>query len=132
MFIEDTGGEGSRLLYSLPSPTGKRRRSEGGFLGSEVILHQLKEKPAKRRVGLTSQGPPARGGADVLNNSGEFVGTVTSGCPSPTLGHNIAMAYVPTVASKSGSKLQLRICKKTVPATVVKMPFVPSKYYTKS
>ena len=40
---------------------GKRRRQGGGFLGAEPILKQLKEKPGRRRIGLTSDtGPPAR------------------------------------------------------------------------
>lgn len=117
---------------TLSSHTGKRRRSEGKFLGSDVILQQLKEKPSQRRVGLTSQGPPARSGAGVLNSDGETISTVTSGCPSPTLGYNIAMAFVPKALSKSGTQLQLRVRKRVISAQVVKMPFVPTNYYTKS
>ena len=79
----------------------------------------------------TSQGPPARAGAEVLNEE-VTIGTVTSGCPSPTLSCNIAMAYVPIALSKPGTELQLRVRKSTVGVKVVKMPFVPSKYYTKS
>ena len=40
---------------------GKRRRQNADFPGASIILKQLKEKPAKKRVGLTSVGPPARG-----------------------------------------------------------------------
>ena len=111
---------------------GKQRRSVGGFLGSEVVLQQLRSRPSRRRIGLTSQGPPARNGAEVLDTDGQLVGTVTSGCPSPTLGHNIAMAYVPRTRSKIGTKLQLKVRRKTVMAEVTKMPFVPTNYYTKS
>ena len=35
---------------------GKRRRVEGGFLGSEYILPQIKNGVSKRRVGLVVQG----------------------------------------------------------------------------
>jgi len=111
--------------------TGKQRRSVGGFLGSEVVLQQLSSRPSRRRIGLSSEGPPARNGAEVLDTEGQPVGTVTSGCPSPTLGHNIAMAYVPRTLSKIGTKLQLKVRRKTVLAQVVKMPFVPTNYYTK-
>ena len=120
------------LSFSLPLAAGKRRRDVGSFLGSEVVLQQLKSKPSKRRVGISSQGPPARNGAEVLNTEGQAVGIVTSGCPSPSLGYNIAMAYVPRALSKIGTKLQLKVRKRTVPAEIVKMPFVPSNYYTKS
>lgn len=121
------------LSFILPLlAAGKRRRNTGSFLGSEVVLQQLQSKPSKRRVGISSQGPPARNGAEVLNSGGQAVGIVTSGCPSPTLGNNIAMAYVPRALSKIGTKLQLKVRKRTVPAEIVKMPFVPSNYYTKS
>ena len=40
---------------------GKRRRAEADFPGADVILKQIKEKAKKKRIGLTSKGPPARG-----------------------------------------------------------------------
>ena len=120
-----------RVSTILLAPAGKRRRSDGGFLGSDVILRQLKEKPSKRRVGITSRGPPARSGSEVISSNGDSVGVVTSGCPSPMLGYNIAMAYIPRALSKTGTNLQLKVRKTTVPAEVVKMPFVPANYYTR-
>ena len=110
---------------------GRRRKTDGGFLGSDVILQQLKNKPKRRRVGLTSQGPPARQGTLVVDSSGQSVGGITSGCPSPTLGVNIAMAYVAMGHFKTGTKLDLKIRKNVVGPTVTKMPFVPAQYHTK-
>ena len=112
---------------------GRRRKTDGGFLGSDVILQQLKNKPKRRRVGLTSQGPPARQGTVVVDSSGQSVGEITSGCPSPTLtlGVNIAMAYVSKGHFKTGTKLDLKIRKNVVGATVTKMPFVPAQYHIK-
>lgn len=109
---------------------GGRRRKEGGFNGSELILNQLVTRPEKRRVGLVSKGPPARMGTEVLDVSGNTVGAVTSGGPSPVLATNIAMAYVPRKLSKIGTQLKLKVRNKTVDAKIVKMPFVPSHYYT--
>lgn len=40
---------------------GKRRRAQADFPGAEVILGQIKEKAKRKRVGLVSKGPPARG-----------------------------------------------------------------------
>ena len=40
---------------------GKRRRAQADFPGAEIILRQIKEKAKKKRVGLVSKGPPARG-----------------------------------------------------------------------
>lgn len=113
--------------------TGPRRRIDGNFFGSDTILAQLRDKPPRRRVGLVSSaGPPPRGGALVLGESGEEVGQVTSGCPSPCLKANVAMAYVPRAMSKTGRTLQLQVRSKTVEAKIVKMPFIPHKYFSHS
>ena len=40
---------------------GKARRTAADFPGSDTILKQLKEGAIRRRVGLISTGPPARG-----------------------------------------------------------------------
>ena len=108
----------------------KRRRKEGGFVGDDIILNQVKDKPNKKRIGLISEGPPARSGAAVLTAEGEKVGEVTSGCFSPTLQRNISMAYVPQDLSKVGTKVDINIRKKTFPAVATKMPFVGTNYYT--
>lgn len=108
---------------------GKRRRAEADFPGAEVILRQIKEKARKKRVGLLSKGPPARAGTSILDGEGNKVGQVTSGCPSPSLKQNVAMAYVPTEFSKPGTHLQVEVYKKKIEAQVVKMPFVPTNYY---
>ena len=111
--------------------SGKRRKVAKDFPGADIILKQLKEKPERRRVGLISRsGPPARTGTEVLGASGAKVGEVSSGCPSPTLGVNIAMGYVESSLSKAGTKVKLLVRKKEVEAEVVKMPFVTAKYYT--
>lgn len=85
----------------------------------------------KKRIGLIlGQGPPAREGASILTPEGERVGTVTSGTPSPTLGRPIAMGYVPPDLAQSGQGVLVEIRGKTYKATVTKMPFVKTKYYT--
>ena len=107
----------------------KRRRAARDFPGAETILAQLRDRPARRRVGLVSQGAPARAGARILSAEGEAVGAVTSGCPSPALNHNIAMGYVAAVQATVGTELLLEVRKQRVPAKVTKMPFVPARYY---
>ena len=47
------------VLYAMLS-LGKRRRSKGGFVGSGVVMEQLKGKVSRKRVGFTSTGPVAR------------------------------------------------------------------------
>ncbi|GAB7348627.1 hypothetical protein MBLNU459_g7001t1 [Dothideomycetes sp. NU459] len=114
---------------------GKARRAAGGFNGAEVILPQLTpvskggKGVSRRRVGLVVEGAPAREGALVVDAEGRDVGRVTSGCPSPTLGKNIAMAYVRDGMHKAGTELMVVVRGKQRKATVTKMPFVPSKYW---
>ncbi|KAF9128727.1 hypothetical protein BGX30_014216 [Mortierella sp. GBA39] len=107
---------------------GKRRRAEGGFLGAEKIQDQLKNGVTRRRIGLVVQGAPARQGAPIYAN-GELVGTVTSGCPSPSTKKNVAMGYVKNGVHKSGTELEVEVRGRKQKAVVTKMPFVPAGYH---
>jgi aminomethyltransferase len=74
-------------------------------------------------VGLVGEGRrAARHGYPVMNGD-EQVGTVTSGALSPTLGHPIAMAYVPPALTEPGTELTVDIRGKAMPVSVVKLPF---------
>jgi aminomethyltransferase len=118
---------------------GKSRRATGGFLGSDIILKQLKEKSwKKRRVGLSVQGAPARDGAKIYtrpaNNStnpadATLIGNVTSGTFSPCLKAPIAMGYVATPNAVEGTQLSVEVRGKLVPCVVSKMPWVPHRYF---
>ena len=57
------------------------------------------------------------------NEAGEAIGVVTSGSPSPTLGKNIALAYVPPVFSAVGTVLYVEIRGQKCKAQVVPTPF---------
>lgn len=117
----------------------KNRRTAGGFHGDRVILQQLQPAkdgggPSRRRVGLVIQGAPAREGAEIVTLDGKdqepkVIGKVTSGSPSPTLGQNIAMGYVQNGYHKVGTELKVLVRGKRREAKVVKMPFVPNRYY---
>ncbi|EKC98706.1 aminomethyltransferase [Trichosporon asahii var. asahii CBS 8904] len=107
----------------------KDRRTPGGMKGSDRILRELKEGPARRRVGLEIKGSPAREGSKIFDTEGNEIGVVTSGIPSPTLGTNIAMGYVKNGSHKKGTPLKVEVRKKLRDATVRPMPFVPAKYY---
>lgn len=119
----------------------KRRRSANDdsnpkFPGFEIITSQLKDSSriTRKRVGLkgVTSGPSARTGTVVTSFEGDKVGSVTSGCPSPSLnGLNIAMAYVNPSNAKVGTKVNATIRNKSFQYEVAKMPFVKSNYYTK-
>ncbi|KIV98839.1 glycine cleavage system T protein [Verruconis gallopava] len=114
----------------------KSRRATGGFLGADTILSQLKPKKdggsgvSRRRVGFTiNDKAPAREGCKIVSESGEEIGVITSGGPSPCLGKNIAMGYIKDGMHKSGTEVGVVVRNKTRKAVVTKMPFVPSKYF---
>ena len=75
-------------------------------------------------VGLQGAGRrAARHGYAVLDESGERVGEVTSGAPSPTLGHPIALARVRRDVAAEGTSLQVDLRGRGEPFTVVATPF---------
>ncbi|XP_077411386.1 aminomethyltransferase, mitochondrial [Vanacampus margaritifer] len=109
---------------------GKRRRQAKDFPGADIIVPQIKAKTARKRVGLVSTGPPVRQHTPILSPDGKVIGEVTSGCPSPCLKKNVAMGYVDAAFAKNGTAVQVEVRKKAVAATVSKMPFVPTNYYS--
>jgi len=130
LYGSELGPATTPVQAGLAWTVAKARRGRGDFPGAGVILSELKNKPAVRRVGLISDGPPLRPPSLVVGEDGQELGKVTSGCPSPSLGRNIAMAYLPLSHAKAGTQVQVKVRGRAVPATVAKMPFVKSNYYT--
>ncbi|NWU94084.1 GCST protein, partial [Upupa epops] len=114
------------LMWTL----GKRRRAALDFPGAAIIMAQVKEKP-KRTAPSYTHGRGGARAAGLHSHSSNFTspGTVTSGCPSPSLGKNIAMGYVEVAHSRTGTTLTVEVRKKQHPAIVTKMPFVSTHYY---
>ena len=54
---------------------------------------------------------------------GEKVGEISSGAPSPTLGHAIALAFVSPELTEPGTELDVDLRGKPTPFRVVKLPF---------
>ena len=57
------------------------------------------------------------------HEGGQAIGVVTSGSPSPTLGKNIALAYVPPAMSSIGTTIYVEIRGNKYKAQVVATPF---------
>ena len=70
---------------------------------------------------MTDRGFPRPGYAILAGD--EIVGRVTSGTVSPTLGYGIALGYVPTALSKSGTELAVDARGRHVSAVVQRPPF---------
>lgn len=54
---------------------------------------------------------------------------MTSGCPSPSLGGNVAIGYVESRVAKIGTKLRLQVRNTSTDAEVSKMPFIKTNYF---
>jgi aminomethyltransferase len=109
---------------------GKRRRAEGGFPGAAIILHQLADGPARKRVGIRPDGrAPAREGTAIVDPAGNPIGQVTSGGFGPSVGAPVAMGYVDPAHSAEGTALALIVRDVARPARVARPPFVSTHYY---
>src|SRR4029079_5900724 len=72
---ETTSPVEADLVWSI----GRHRRSEGGFIGAQLRIRELKEGPRRRGVGIRPEGrAPAREGT-AITAAGRAVGTITSG-----------------------------------------------------
>jgi len=100
-----------------------------GFIGADVVRAQKMQGPARKLVGLEIDSPaPARHGYEVLDADGNVIGAVTTGYRSITLGRTIAMALVDARFAALGTQLQVRIRRRTVPATVIRKRFYTPQY----
>jgi aminomethyltransferase len=97
---------------------------KGKFIG-RAALEKLKADGLKRAlVGLEMvERGIARDGYRCLDENGNDIGVVTSGSPSPTLGKNIALAYVPPSLTALGTAVFVEIRSQKCKAQVVATPF---------
>jgi aminomethyltransferase len=100
------------------------KMEKGEFIG-RAALERAKTSGLKRKlVGLEMiDRGIARDGYRCLNEAGEPMGTVTSGSPSPTLGKNIALAYVPAEMAVPGAPIYVEIRNQKCKARVIPIPF---------
>jgi aminomethyltransferase len=99
----------------------------GDFVGRaalEKAAADAEANPPRRLVGLVSPGRRVpRAGYAVVSPSGEPIGEVTSGAPSPTLGKPIAIAYVDAAHAAPGASVAVDVRGTHEPVEVVALPF---------
>jgi aminomethyltransferase len=114
------------LLWAIQ----KRRREQGGFPGADVIQRQIKDGVSRKRVGILPEGKaPARAHTEIADASGALIGEVTSGGFGPSVNGPVAMGYVRADLAQVGTKLQLMVRGKALPAKVAVLPFTPHRYH---
>jgi len=96
---------------------------KGDFIGRDVLLRQKEQGLQRKLVGFETEGRAvARHGYKAFLND-EEVGVVTSGSFAPTLGKNIGLAYLPPSLWGHGSRFDVEIRGRCLPAVVVPTPF---------
>jgi aminomethyltransferase len=97
---------------------------KGEFIGRAALQKARAAGLQRTLVGLEMvERGIARDGYRCMNENGEVIGVVTSGSPSPTLGKNIALAYVPPAFSSLGTAVYVEIRHQKCKAQVVATPF---------
>jgi len=121
---ENTTPVEANLKWTIP----KRRREEGGFTGAEIVLAQLKDAPARLRVGLRPEGKaPVREGVEIFAE-GRKIGVVTSGTFGPSVDAPVAMGYVEAGFSKPGTKVEAMVRGTARACEIVPLPFMKPNY----
>jgi aminomethyltransferase len=100
----------------------------GDFNGRDALVRQKEEGTARRLVGfeMVGKGIARHGYKVVAAGAGPDAAglcLVASGAPSPTLGTNIGLAYLPRKGYKPGTAFCVVIRDKVIEAKVVKTPF---------
>jgi aminomethyltransferase len=122
----------SPIAGGLGWSIGKRRKLARDFPAADMLMAELLEGTARRRVGLTIlDKTPAREGAEIADKTGKPIGRVTSGGFSPTLNVPIAMGYIDTELAADGTELKVVVRDVARKAVVTPMPFVPHRYKRK-
>ncbi|WP_346854985.1 glycine cleavage system aminomethyltransferase GcvT [uncultured Draconibacterium sp.] len=95
------------------------------FIDREFLTMQKNEGVTRRLRGfvLTDRGIP-RHGYELENAEGVVIGHVTSGTMSPILNKGIGMGYIAREYSAFGTEVFVKIRNKSIPAEVVKIPFI--------
>lgn len=119
------------LLWAIQKVRRIGGEREGGFPGADIILQQIETKEVSRkRVGLVGQTKaPVREGTELFDGEGNKIGVVTSGTSGPSAGKPISMGYVRADLADIDTELFAEVRGKMLPMNVVKMPFVPQRYY---
>ena len=98
------------------------------FIGKEALAKQKAEGVKHRIVGLELDGNAIPRHGYPVEVDGQQVGEITTGYRSISTGKSVAMAMINKPYDKLGTRVEVRIRKKTFPATVVKKRFYDKNY----
>ena len=107
----------------------KGRVSEGGFIGSDIIISQIREGTKQIRVGIKPEGRLiAREKTKIYDEADTLIGEITSGTFGPSVNGPVAIGYVQKKYSKKDTKVFLEVRGKKYPANISGLPFYKKSY----
>jgi aminomethyltransferase len=97
--------------------------NEKNFIDKALLFNQKEEGVSRRLKGfvMIDRGIP-RQHYEVVNETGEVIGEVTSGTMSPMMKQGIGMAYLNKGYWKTGTEIFIRIRNKDLKAKIVDLP----------
>ncbi len=129
LYGHELGTEITPIEANLKWAISKERLNNGGFIGSDNVISQIKEGAKKIRVGIKPEGRLiAREKTKIYNESEKVIGEVTSGTFGPSVNGPIAMGFVDQEFSKKETKILLEVRGKKYPANICKLPFYKKSY----
>ncbi|MDA8706052.1 glycine cleavage system aminomethyltransferase GcvT [Candidatus Pelagibacter bacterium] len=129
LYGHELGIETTPIEASLKWAISKDRLNNGGFIGSDKIINQIRDGAKKIRVGIKPEGRLiAREKTKIYNKSEEMIGEVTSGTFGPSVNGPIAMGFVDQIFSKKDTKVFLEVRGKKYPANICGLPFYKKSY----
>jgi len=100
------------------------KMEKSDFIGRAALAKASSAGLKRTLVGLEMvERGIGRDGYKVFDAAGEEIGVITSGCPSPTLCKNIALAYVPPKFAAEETVLHVEVRSQRIKAQVVPTPF---------
>jgi aminomethyltransferase len=122
---EQTDPASAGLMWAVP----KNRRSGASFIGARALEAIIARGPVEKRVGLKAEGrQPVRNDTPLVDDAGNAAGRVTSGGFGPSVGHPVAMGYVPAAAAKPGTRFYAEVRGNRIPVDIHPLPFTPHRY----
>jgi aminomethyltransferase len=96
---------------------------KGEFNGRGALVKQRDAGLTRKLVGFEMRGRGIGRDGYEVQLDGAPAGWVTSGSPSPTLGRNIGLCYLPAAHAEPGRTIQIMIRNQPVDAVTVQTPF---------
>ncbi len=109
------------LSFAVKLEKGRGDNEAEGFIGQGALIKIDHEGAPKKLIGLKVEGKRTPRQQMAVLGGDKEIGTITSGCMSPTFGYPIAMALVS--ANFDNDVVQINFGKKTIDAEVVSLPF---------